>query len=119
MIKKRSHDSERLLVRPKRACYLLDCGTTYLYELIAKGELRSFLDGRSRKITVDSIHQYIAKRLTPAAENRVGFSAGRHDFQKPAKVRVASNACSKTQGRSGVGRRSRRFAFRLPGALFC
>jgi excisionase family DNA binding protein len=87
MIKKRSHDSERLLVRPKRACYLLDCGTTYLYELIAKGELRSFLDGRSRKITVDSIHQYIAKRLTPAAENRVGFSAGRHDFQKPAKAR--------------------------------
>jgi excisionase family DNA binding protein len=87
MIKQRSRDSDRLLVRPKRACYLLDCGTTYLYELIAKGELTSFLDGRSRKITVDSIHQYIAKQLTTATENNAGLSAGRHDFQKLAKAR--------------------------------
>jgi hypothetical protein len=56
-------DSERLLVRPRRACYLLDCGTTHLYELIEAGEIESFLDGRSRKIVVASIHRLIAKRL--------------------------------------------------------
>jgi excisionase family DNA binding protein len=66
---KRKHtpsDNERLLVRPRRACHLLDCGTTHLYELIDDGELESFLDGRSRKITVESIQRYIAKRLAAA-----------------------------------------------------
>jgi len=59
-------DHERLLVRPRRACHLLDCGITRLYELLEQGELESFLDGRSRKITIDSIHRYIAKRLAVA-----------------------------------------------------
>ena len=59
-------DNERLLVRPRRACHLLDCGTTHLYELIDDGELESFLDGRSRKITVESIQRYITKRLAAA-----------------------------------------------------
>jgi hypothetical protein len=42
---------------------LLNCGNTRLYELIGAGELDSFLDGRSRKITVESIHRYIQRRL--------------------------------------------------------
>jgi len=62
--KRTPSDNERLLVRPRRACHLLDCGTTRLYELIAEGELESFLDGRSRKIVVESIRRYIAKRLS-------------------------------------------------------
>jgi hypothetical protein len=61
-------DHERLLVRPRRACHLLDCGTTRLYELIDAGELQSFLDGASRKITVESIRRYIAKHLASATE---------------------------------------------------
>jgi hypothetical protein len=48
------HD-EPLVVSPTRAKALLDCGTTRLYELIAAGELESFKDGKSRKITVRSI----------------------------------------------------------------
>jgi hypothetical protein len=58
-------DDERLVVSPRRARHMLDCGNTRLYELLAAGELDSFLDGRSRKITVDSIHRYICRRLTP------------------------------------------------------
>jgi len=42
---------------------MLACGNTRLYELLGTGELESFLDGRSRKITVDSIRRYIAQRL--------------------------------------------------------
>lgn len=42
---------------------MLACSNTRGYELLAAGELESFLDGRSRKITVDSIHRYIARRL--------------------------------------------------------
>jgi hypothetical protein len=59
-------DYERLLVSPRRACHLLDCGTTRLYELLDDGEVESFLDGRSRKIIVESICRYIAKRLSAA-----------------------------------------------------
>jgi excisionase family DNA binding protein len=55
--------SESLVVSPRRAAQMLDCGRTRLYELIANRELISFLDGRSRKITVASIHQYIQRRL--------------------------------------------------------
>ncbi len=56
-----------LLVKPKTAWKMLACGNTRGYELIAAGELESFLDGRSRKITVASIHRYIERRLKGAA----------------------------------------------------
>ena len=55
-------DQERLVVSPRRAMRMLDCGKTRLYELI-EDELDSYLDGRSRKITVESIHRYIERRL--------------------------------------------------------
>jgi hypothetical protein len=60
------HD-EPLVVSPARAKTMLDCGTTRLYELIANGELESFRDGKSRKITVASIKARVARML---AESR-------------------------------------------------
>ena len=59
----RAPGTEPLVVRPKRAWQMLDCGNTRGYELVKAGELESFLDGRSRKITVESIHRYIARKL--------------------------------------------------------
>jgi hypothetical protein len=47
---------------------MLACGNTRGYQLLAAGELESFLDGRSRKITVESIYRYIARRLGKSAE---------------------------------------------------
>jgi hypothetical protein len=55
-----------LLVSPRDAWRMLGCGNTHGYELINAGELVSFLDGRSRKITVESIHQYIARKVVAA-----------------------------------------------------
>jgi len=52
-----------LAVKPRKATFMLDCGNTHLYELLAAGELQSFKDGKSRKIVVQSIHDYIARRL--------------------------------------------------------
>src|SRR5262252_5962179 len=54
---------EPYVVKPREACRLLACGTTRLYELIGAGEIDSFLDGRSRKIAVESIRRYIARRF--------------------------------------------------------
>jgi excisionase family DNA binding protein len=54
---------EPLVVRPRVAWRLLDCGNAYGYRLIAAGELESYRDGRARKITIESIHRYIKRRL--------------------------------------------------------
>jgi hypothetical protein len=42
---------------------MLACGNTHGYALLAAGELESFHDGSARKITVESIRRYIARRL--------------------------------------------------------
>ena len=54
---------EPLIVSPRRARLMLDCGNTRLYELIAANELESFKAGKSRKIVVASIRAYIARRI--------------------------------------------------------
>jgi hypothetical protein len=65
MIRKTASDLEiePLVVKPKIAWKLLSCGNTKGYELLQSGELESFLDGGSRKITMASIHRYIERRL--------------------------------------------------------
>jgi hypothetical protein len=73
-------DVERLVVSPRLARQMLDCGNTRLYELIKNNELESFLDGRSRKIVVASIRAYIARKLAAAAITT--------DAAKPAGRRV-------------------------------
>jgi len=52
-----------LVVKPKTAWKMLSVSNTRGYELIASGELQSFRDGRSRKIVVSSIREYIVRRL--------------------------------------------------------
>jgi excisionase family DNA binding protein len=56
-------DLEPLAVSPRHACRLLSVGNTRLYELIAAGEIESYRDGRSRRITVASIRTRIARLL--------------------------------------------------------
>jgi len=54
---------EPLLVKPKEARRLLSCGNTHLYELLSTGEIASFRDGRSRKIVMASLKNFIERRL--------------------------------------------------------
>jgi hypothetical protein len=56
-------DDEALVVSPRRARRMLDCGNTRLYELIAARELETYKDGKCRKVTVASIKDYIARRV--------------------------------------------------------
>jgi hypothetical protein len=65
------HD-EPLVVSPARAKAILDIGHTKLYELLGAGELESYRDGKSRKITVASIKARIARKL---AESRAKEAA--------------------------------------------
>jgi hypothetical protein len=63
-------DLAPLVVKPKAAWKMLACSNTRGYELLDAGELDSYLDGRSRKITIDSIHRYISRRLAATACSR-------------------------------------------------
>jgi excisionase family DNA binding protein len=61
---------EPLAVSPRQACRLLDIGITRLYQLIANRELDAYRDGRSRKITMESIRSRQARLI--AAGNTTG-----------------------------------------------
>jgi hypothetical protein len=61
--------TEPIVVSPRRARQMLDVGNTRIYELLKEHKLESYLDGRSRKITVESIRRYIAERLDEATKS--------------------------------------------------
>jgi excisionase family DNA binding protein len=71
--------AEPLVVSPRQACRLLSVGLTRLYELLKAGKLDSFLVGRSRRITLASIHAYVELhtcREPTRIENRRAGSVG-------------------------------------------
>jgi excisionase family DNA binding protein len=77
-----------LIVKPQEARRMLACSNTRLYELLAERELDSFRDGRSRKITVESILRYIARQLA-STDNSVSTSAQLRRRGRPRKSSVA------------------------------
>ena len=56
-----------LAVTPNEACHLLSLKLSSVYALMRAGELRSFAAGRARRITMASIHDYIARQLADTA----------------------------------------------------
>lgn len=60
-------EADRLVVKIPTACRMLDVSRTRIYVLMDAGELQSFKDGKSRKITVASIRAYVARRLAERA----------------------------------------------------
>ena len=57
---------EPLAASPREACTLLNLGLTRLYQLIRNDELDSYLDGSSRRITMESIHRRLERLLANA-----------------------------------------------------
>jgi len=56
-----------LAVPPREAGRLLSVGMSRLYQLMRTGELESYRDGRSRRITMASIQKRIARQLADSA----------------------------------------------------
>ena len=50
----------------------LKIGRAKTYELINSGQLQSYVEGTSRKITWSSIHDYVERRLAEEAKRRDG-----------------------------------------------
>jgi hypothetical protein len=87
-----------LLVSPRDAWRMLGCGNTRGYELLDTGELVSFLDGRSRKITVESIHQYIARKVAAAGSP----PSVRGRMRKQPAPDVEATACGPNDGKKDL-----------------
>jgi excisionase family DNA binding protein len=58
-----AHDAEPILVSPRQALRLLDISNSSLYGLLRSGQLRSLHVGRSRRIPLEAIKEFVAKRL--------------------------------------------------------
>lgn len=59
-----------LVASPNQAMKRLQISRSTLYELLNEGELQSYTQGRSRRITVHSINSYVERRLAAEAARR-------------------------------------------------
>jgi hypothetical protein len=68
--RRQAGSAESLSVSSKTAEGMLDYGKTKIAELVATGELESFVDGGARRIVTASIHRYVERKIqatkTPA-----------------------------------------------------
>jgi hypothetical protein len=69
---------EPLTVSPKVAWRMLGCSHRIGYELINRGDLQSYLEGKSRRIVTASIKRYIERRLAGGLEKWGGAPLNPH-----------------------------------------
>ena len=80
-----------IAVPPAEAARLLSCSLSRAYELMRNGELESYSDGRSRRVTMASIHKHVARRVADAADNG-GWRAWEHNPQARRSRQVKERA---------------------------
>ena len=68
-----------LVASPNQAMRAIQVSRKKLYELINAGELESYTEGKSRRITVKSINEYIERRLAAEAARRGRAKSDRKD----------------------------------------
>ena len=56
-----------LAVAPREAGRLLSMCQTRVYQLMRSGELESYRDGRARRIPMEAIYNYVARRRAASA----------------------------------------------------
>jgi excisionase family DNA binding protein len=72
-----------LVASPNQAMRAIQVSRKKLYELINAGELQSYTEGKSRRITVKSINEYIERRLAAEAARRGRGAADRNHPSRP------------------------------------
>jgi excisionase family DNA binding protein len=70
-------DKAPLAVTPREASRLLSTGITHIYDLLRAGKLQGFHSGRARRVSLQSIHDYVARQL--AAANTQSPRRGRRE----------------------------------------
>lgn len=92
----KSTEIEPLVVSPRDARKAIGCGNTRFYELLNSGEVQSYTDGRSRKVIVASLRDYVTRQLeAEVSKPRKGWTdratevrvAKKQPISPPAKMR--------------------------------
>jgi excisionase family DNA binding protein len=82
--KDRQVDDQVLVVDPDQACVMLNCSRDTLYDMLRNGELQSYREGRSRRITVASIKQRVERKVSAAKVfERARFPGGNNEEAAP------------------------------------
>jgi hypothetical protein len=94
-------------VPPRQACTIIGCGSTRLHELMRDGEVESYKDGTSRRITLRSIAARRERLLAEEQEARAPQPAA--DPQQPETAAAPSPAplAAKPRHRASAGRQQR------------
>src|SRR5262249_7108106 len=87
-----------LAVKPLEAARLLSLSLTKIYMLMRSGELRSYRDGRARRIMMSSIHEHMARRLADDIAPRQKRS--RRGLWAVGERRSVEGACVRHDGRA-------------------
>jgi excisionase family DNA binding protein len=72
-----------LVASPNQAMRVIQVSRKKLYELINTGELENYTEGKSRRITVKSINDYIERRLAAEAVRRGRAGSYGDDQSRP------------------------------------
>jgi excisionase family DNA binding protein len=72
-----------LVASPNQAMRAIQVSRKKLYELINTGELKSYKEGKSRRITIKSINDYIERRLAAEAVRRGRAASYGDDQSRP------------------------------------
>ena len=72
-----------LVASPNQTMRAIQVSRKKLYELINTGELESYTEGKSRRITVKSINDYIERRLAAEAVRRGRAASYGDDQSRP------------------------------------
>ena len=62
--------SYRLLLTIPEAAQVLGVSRSILYQLVQAGEVATIKIGRSRRVPIVALEQYVSARLTPSMEGR-------------------------------------------------
>jgi hypothetical protein len=67
---------EQLLIKHEKARGILDCGNTFYWELVKRGEIEVVGDGKGGRAVLRSVHQYVERLRAKAASGESGVSNG-------------------------------------------
>ena len=80
----------------KQGCQIIGVGPTRGYELVNSGEIKSYRDGKSRKLVFASLKAYVERQIAAeAAKPRGGWT------DRATQVRMSKKTASRT-GRRGA-----------------
>jgi hypothetical protein len=102
-------DVKPLVVPPKVGRKMVWCGHQKFYDLLNSGEIESYIDadGRSRKVLVSSIEDYIRRQVDAAKRRRLKDGMASEHRGGALKDETRAKGCNKGARPPGAAKRNK------------